>query len=177
MGSSTIVKHSKNSVTDGKQNGGVVTTRLTRSAVQKDILNSTVEVEQGSSNGKFASLVSTRLTHSAEKKMRCVANIKQELENNKLTQDAEELVTPENIEGKKKKIPSSVDTETNLTLDSRKRTRASMSNGLCSPGAPSLRFLYPPCLCDPVSSLLPLFLFFSISSSTLKIKVRLRRNR
>nr|XP_010937660.1 uncharacterized protein LOC105056962 [Elaeis guineensis] len=125
VGSSTIVKHSKNSVTDGKQNGGVVTTRLTRSAVQKDILNSTVEVEQGSSNGKFASLVSTRLTHSAEKKMRCVANIKRELENNKLTQDAEELVTPENIEGKKKKIPSSVDTETNLTLDSRKRTRAS----------------------------------------------------
>ncbi|KAG1371676.1 hypothetical protein COCNU_16G007700 [Cocos nucifera] len=124
VGSSTIVKRSKNSGTDGKPNGGTVTTRLTRSAIQKDILNSTVEVEQGSLNGKFASLVSTRLTHSAEQGMRCVANIKQKLGNNNLSQGAEEFVTPENIESKKKKIPP-VGRETNLTLDSRKRTRAS----------------------------------------------------
>lgn len=124
--SSTTVKHLKTSVTNGKLSGSMATTRLTRSAVQRERRNSTVEVGQGSSNEKSKSLVSTRLMHSANQKMGSDANIKQEVGSINLIQDAEELVTPENSESKKKKsISSSVDSKTNLTLESRKRTRAS----------------------------------------------------
>ncbi|XP_008784516.1 uncharacterized protein LOC103703443 isoform X2 [Phoenix dactylifera] len=126
LGGYTIVKHLKTSVTNGKLSGSMATARLTRSAVRREILNSTIEVGQGSSNEKFKSLVSTRFMHSAEQKMRSDANIKLQVESSNLIQDEEEIVTPENSESKKKKlIPSSVDTKTNLTLESRKRTRAS----------------------------------------------------
>ncbi|XP_010920638.1 uncharacterized protein [Elaeis guineensis] len=129
LGSSTTMKHLKTSVTNRKLSGSMAVTRLTRSAVQREILNPTIEVGQGSSNEKFKSLVSTRLMHSAEQKMRRDANIKQEVRSSNLIQDAEELVTPENSERKKKKlIPSSVDTKTNL-LESRKRTIASSVTG------------------------------------------------
>ncbi|EHA8591405.1 hypothetical protein COCNU_scaffold051046G000020 [Cocos nucifera] len=125
LGKSTTMKHLKTSVTNRMLSGSMAVTRLTRSAVRREILNPTIEVGQGSSNEKFKSLVSTRLMHSAEQKM-SDANIKREVRSSNLIQDAEELVTPENSESKKKKlIPSSVDTKTNLTQESRKRTIAS----------------------------------------------------
>ncbi|XP_072976453.1 uncharacterized protein [Typha angustifolia] len=119
----TVSKHSRNLVADDKSCPKAATRRLTRSAAQREMLNSTVE-QQGAANGEVASSVSTWCTQSVDEKERHEGNTKQDLLMSNLTQNVQDLYTTEGNENKKNlSVSSSADTSSNVMPES-KRIRA-----------------------------------------------------
>ncbi|XP_072997526.1 uncharacterized protein [Typha latifolia] len=120
----TVSKHSRNSVADDKSCPKAATRRLTRSAAQREMLNSTVEEQQGAANGEVANFVSTWCTQSVDEKERNEGNTKQDLWMSNLTQNVQDLYTTEGNENKKNlSVSSSADTSSNVMPES-KRIRA-----------------------------------------------------
>ncbi|CAL9105983.1 unnamed protein product [Musa textilis] len=121
--SSTTKDHPTKLAIKEKLNGGGVPTRLTRSAVKRQIFEST---EKGSSNEKFPSLASTKLSCSGSQILTKIINQYQDSgERNEIIEIIDLDASEDDESSKRELVFTSVETITDRTQERKKRTRRS----------------------------------------------------